>query len=184
MASVVEICNGALHFLGDEAITSLEDNTNRAILCKAFYPFVRDYVLRSHPWRCAMVRYHCALLVAVPLFGFSCQYQLPSDCLRVVGIEDEDVSWSVEGTKLLTDSSNGNIVYVKRITDPGEYDEMLVLVIMLKMAMLLASAITDKANLIEGLENLYKSVVQETKSVSAQEGSPQAFESNVLVDVR
>jgi hypothetical protein len=50
--------------------------------------------------------------------------------------------------------------------------------------MFLASAITDKANLIEGLENLYRSVMQETKSVSAQEGSQQAFESNVLVDVR
>ena len=184
MASEVEICNGALHFLGDSAITSLDDNTDRAILCKAFWHFVRDYVLRSHPWKCAIVRYQCGLLVDTPLFGFTYKFQLPSDCLRVIGLEEEDATWNVEGKELVSDSSNRNIVYIKQITDPGEFDPMLVMVMMLKMAMFLASAITDKAVLIEGLEKLYTKVMQEAKSVNAQEGSPQAFESNVLVDVR
>ena len=188
MASQVEISNGALAFLGDSPITSMDDNTNRAILCKTFYPFVRDYVLRSHPWRCAIVRYTCGLLTEMPIFGFNYKFQLPDNCLRVIGLEasseDETIVWGVEGKELLSNSSNGNIVYVKRVDDPGEFDSMLTNTIMVRLAMFLASAITDKAVLIDGLKRLYDITIQEAKSVNAQEGSTQTIESNALTNVR
>lgn len=186
MASEVEICNGALEMLGDQSITSLDDNTTRAKLCKTFYPFVRDFVLRAHPWRCATKRYTCGLLAEVPVFGYTYQFQLPTDCLRVVLLEDDegDLSWNREGDKILSESTNGNIIYIQSLSDPSKMDPMLVMAVMAKLAAILAHAITDKANLIGGLEDLYAKLLQDARSVNAQEGSTQAFESNVLVDVR
>ena len=186
MANQVEICNVALNFLGDLSITSIDDDTTRARLCKAFWPVVLDYVLREHPWKCAVIRYSCALLGAAPLFGFTHQYQLPDNCLRVIAFEGEedDYAWQVEGRVVVTDYSPCHIIYVARVDDAAELDSMVTMAVAVKLAMFLAHAITDKANLVEGLENLYKKVLDGARAVNAQEGSPTAFESNVLVDVR
>ena len=45
MASEVGICSNALRKLGDDPITSLTDDTERARLCNAFYTDARDAVL-------------------------------------------------------------------------------------------------------------------------------------------
>jgi len=50
MATEVSICSNALRRLGDDPITALTDDTERARLCNAFYVPSRDLVLRSHPW--------------------------------------------------------------------------------------------------------------------------------------
>ena len=54
MASEVDLCNNALGQLGEDSITSLDDNSKKARLCKRFYPDARDTVLRAYPWRCAI----------------------------------------------------------------------------------------------------------------------------------
>jgi len=56
MATAVSICSNALRKLGDDPITSLTDDTERARLCNAFYEPTRDAVLRSHPWNFAIER--------------------------------------------------------------------------------------------------------------------------------
>jgi len=56
MATEVSICSNALRRLGDDPITSLTDDTERARLCNAFYQDSRDLVLRSHPWNFAITR--------------------------------------------------------------------------------------------------------------------------------
>ena len=52
MASVVDICNGALNQLGASTILSLTEDSKNARLCNARYTQVRDSLFRSHPWNC------------------------------------------------------------------------------------------------------------------------------------
>ena len=52
MASVVDICNGALNQLGATTILSLTEDSKNARLCNSRYTQVRDSVFRSHPWNC------------------------------------------------------------------------------------------------------------------------------------
>ena len=54
MATEVSICSNALRKLGDDPITSLTEDTERARLCNAFYNTARDSLLRSHPWNFAI----------------------------------------------------------------------------------------------------------------------------------
>ena len=89
MNSVVEIANAALLRIGAGLILDLDEDAKAARLCRQLYGPVRDAVLRAHPWNCALCRCDLARLATAPVFGFAHQYQLPSDCLRVIGLADE-----------------------------------------------------------------------------------------------
>ena len=101
MASVIQICNSALNQLGAGSITALTENSKNARLCNERYETVRDAVYRSHPWNCLIKRVQLAQDSDTPAWGFSFQYTLPSDCLRVLQIKDYDADYKIEGRKLL-----------------------------------------------------------------------------------
>ena len=96
MASKVDICNSALRKLGVERINSLTEDNSRAKVCNDRYDILRDEMLRSHPWKFAIKRTTAAAILAVPLFDWEKQYQLPSDCLRVLRVNDDYTKWSLE----------------------------------------------------------------------------------------
>ena len=56
MASVVDICNGALNQLGASTILTLTEDSKNARLCNARYTQVRDSLFRSHLWNCLTKR--------------------------------------------------------------------------------------------------------------------------------
>ena len=86
MASVVQICNSALNQLGASSITALTENSKNARICNERYETIRDAVFRSHPWNCLVTRVQLAQDTETPAWGFSYQYTLPSNCLRVLSI--------------------------------------------------------------------------------------------------
>ena len=74
MASVVDICNGALNQLGATTILSLTEDSKNARLCNSRYTQVRDAVFRSHPWNCLQKRVELAADTTAPAWGFSYAY--------------------------------------------------------------------------------------------------------------
>ena len=119
MASVVQICNSALNQLGAASITALTDNSKNARLCNARYETIRDAVYRSHPWNCLIKRQQLAQDTATPAYGFKFQFTLPSDCLRLLGLDAYNSDHKVEGRKILCNESTIKISYVAQITDPN-----------------------------------------------------------------
>ena len=77
MASVVGICNIALNNIGDEKISSLSDNNDRARACDLRYEDVRDAVLRAHPWNCATTRVELAQSTDTPVWGSATSMPFP-----------------------------------------------------------------------------------------------------------
>lgn len=185
MPSIVQICSNALTKLGAEPITSFDDNSNRSKLCQAYYPDVRDAVLRSYPWNCAIVRGTPALDATEPTYGYSYRFALPVDpyCLRVLDVED-GVEYRIEGRYLLCDESGVNIKYIARITDPGAYDSLLVEAIECRLAAELAYPITRSPTLIDAMWKLYEVKLREARGVDGQEGTPEYWQSNALTEVR
>ena len=79
MASVVDICNGALNQLGATTIVSLTEDSKNARLCNARFTQIRDSVFRSHPWNCLQKRLELSSSTDTPAWGFSCLlYTSPS----------------------------------------------------------------------------------------------------------
>ena len=170
MASIVDICNGALNQLGASTILTLTEDSKNARLCNARYTQVRDSVFRSHPWNCLQKRLQLAADTATPAWGFTKQYTLPADCLRVLTILDYDADYKIEGRKILTDNSTMKILYISRIEDPNEYDELLRETLSAALAADIAYAITSSNPTATNMFNLFQSKLKEARFVDSTEG--------------
>lgn len=190
MASEVDLCNNALGQLGEEGITSLDDNSKKARICKRFYPDTRDTVLRAYPWRCAIEFQDLTQLSGIDVITgseFAYTYQLPTDpwCLRALLLNnDKSIMWEVIGRKLCTDEPTVNLRFIKRVTDPGSFDTLLYDSISARMAMKLAYPITGKPDLSPTMWKLYDLILGEARAIDSQEGHYDEIQSDDLLDVR
>jgi len=147
MAGVIDIVNQALSALGEARITSLDDPGQAAGLARSLYDSVRDAEIERHSWNFARTRIMLPALKDPPAFGWSHQYQLPSDCLRVQEagprpraltedfIAGENRAWLIEGRNLLTNQGPPlNLIYLRRVEDPASYPPAFVEVLAAKLA--------------------------------------------------
>ena len=191
MATEVSICSNALRKLGDDPITSLTEDTERARLCNAFYETARDSLLRSHPWNFAITRATLAQLSTTPAYGFAYQYALPTDpyCLRVLEMEYQDYIFKIEnlatvGRVLLSDESTAKILYVGRITDTTLFDSLFVDTLTAHLSAKLAYPITNSTTLQAQMQQLYQAKLSEARSVDGQEGFIDDLVSDTFTDFR
>jgi|TARA_R110002073_G_scaffold33206_3_gene99857 hypothetical protein len=191
MATEVSICSNALRKLGDDPITSLTEDTERARLCNAFYNTARDSLLRSHPWNFAITRASLTRLSSTPAYGFAYQYALPTDpyCLRVLEMEYQDYIFKIEnlateGRVLLSDESTAKILYVGRITDTTLFDSLFIDTLTAHLALKLAYPITNSVTLQAQMQKLYQAKLSEARSVDGQEGFIDDLVSDTFTDFR
>ena len=170
MASVVDICNGALNQLGASTILTLTEDSKNARLCNARYTQVRDSVFRSHPWNCLQKRLQLAADSDAPAWGFTKQYTLPADCLRVLTILDYDADYKIEGRKILTDNSTMKILYISRDEDPNQYDELLRETLSAALAADIAYAVTSSNPTVTNMYNLFQDKLKDARFVDSTEG--------------
>lgn len=131
MASQTEIVNVCMTLLGEDRVTSIDDNVKQARAAKAMWGISRDALLSAYNWSFAKARAQLSALAGAPSFQFSLKYQMPSDCLRLTFIGDYYVGadltnyrgspteeYAIEGREILTNiAAPLNIKYVKRVTD-------------------------------------------------------------------
>ena len=170
MASVVDICNGALNQLGASTILTLTEDSKNARLCNSRYTQVRDSLFRSHPWNCLIKRVELAKDTATPSWGFSYQFTLPADCLRVITILNYDYDYKIEGRKVLANHATVKIQYVSRVTDANEYDELLRETISASLAADIAFAVTSSNPTASNMYKLFQDKLREARFVDATEG--------------
>ena len=191
MATEVSICSNALRRLGDDPITSLTEDTERARLCNAFYGDTRDYVLRSHSWNFATTRATLPQLSTTPIYEYSYQYALPTDpyCLRVLSMEYNDYIYKIEhvagiGRVLLSNEDTAKILYVARITDTTQFDSMFVDCLTAKLAAELAYPVTNSTTLQTQMEKLYMAKISEARAIDGQETFIDDIVSDTFTDFR
>ncbi|QDP57960.1 MAG: hypothetical protein Unbinned2189contig1000_45 [Prokaryotic dsDNA virus sp.] len=174
MPSVVDICNSALNLIGASNILDLTEDSKSARICNQRYAFVRDATFRSHPWNCLLRRATLAPDTETPAFDFSKQFSLPNDpyCLRVLQLQDQDLVYKIEGRKILVNSDEVKVLYVARVEDPNEYDQLLVETIVARLASDIAYGLVNSASLMVQLNTMYKAKLVEARFVDANEGTP------------
>lgn len=186
VAADVDICANALRLLGEDPIVSLEDDSERARLCNAFYAPTRDAVLRAHAWNFALRRAALNRLAAAPLFEWQAQFQLPADpfCLRVIRTDNDEYPWKIEGRLLLTNRDSVKILYVARILDVTLYDPLFVDALTYRLAEKMAMPITGSLEKAKAFRELYLQILAEALTYDGQEGTPDVFEADQLIRVR
>jgi len=136
---------------------SIDDDVKPAREARAVYNIMRDALFASYNWSFAKERAAIPALVAAPPFGFSFQYQIPSDALRILFIGDYyaglDLSsyrsaptqlYEIEQRKILTNlDSPLHIKYVKQIVDSTQWTAQFTFAFVAKLAELLAEPLTQ-----------------------------------------
>ena len=174
MASEVDIANSALNMIGASNIYSLTEDSVAARIMNQRYEFVRDAVFRSHPWNCLVRRASLARNTTAPTWGYEYAYNLPTDpfCLRVLRLEKLDIDYKVEGRTIVSDETTMKIKFVGRVTDPNEYDTLLIETISARLAADTCYSITNSNSLVASMYSLYEAKLKEARFVDATEGMP------------
>ncbi len=185
MVSEVDICNAALVKLGDEnTISALGQDGREGEICELMYPQVRDRLLASHPWNFAIGRRTLIADTTDPDFEFNNQYFLPGDFLRALGMFDSQERWKIEGDKLLTDENIVQLLYIKKVTNTGQYPALFSETISSTLAGEIAEVITGSTNKAKFFLEEGEKKHREAKRRDGQEGTPDNFQSNVYTSTK
>lgn len=194
--SEINIASNAIIRLGGEPISSFSDGgapggNKHGVIAGNLWPEVRDAALRSHPWNCAVKRVKLAPMTEKPAFGYSNQFALPGDWLRVLDINDNqqyDPDFRVEtygSTRvLLVSKESVNLRYIYRNEDVSKWDSMLVIATELMMAVAMCYPVTLSFQLRNDLRAELDGVLRQARAINGQEEAQQQFGDFPLLESR
>ena len=190
MASLVQIANRTLQKMGSTGtLVSLDDNVKSARTLKASYPIVLEKELRARVWNFSKVRTTLEALVTTPAFGFTKEFQLPSDCLRVLQVGQVrldlasidyrtglEALFKIEGRKILTDMAAPlPVLYVARVTDTSQFDSCFIDSFACRWAIETCKQITGSTEIKADLKRDYMLAIAEAEAANAIENPPEAI---------
>lgn len=200
MSEKIIIANMALSWLGEEEITSLEDDLDRARIMKTNYIPARDATLEAHEWSFAIRRFVPAKLEETPPYGVAYAFHVPSDILRVISVDPnqqddskpwrqpinsaEQLDWVIEGGNILC---NEDAIYcrgIRRVEDEGSFSPLFDHALAAKLASLTAVAITASAEIQANMFGLYDNFIREAKSRDGLQGRSKRIRARTLLKVR
>lgn len=198
MASQVDIVNLARLRLGEDTITSMTENTEGAFLANSLWELALDMELRAHVWKFALARTELATLVDAPAFGYDFQYQLPTDCIRVLNVGDtypgssigdyivgDDSLYKIEGKKILTNlSAPLKLVYVSRVSNTEDWDPSFPMVFAMRLAALMCERVSDSDAKREGVLKDYREQLVAAARANALESAPITIPTSTWINAR
>lgn len=185
-ATPVSICSNALRKLGDDPITSLTDNTERARLCNAMYAQLRDAMMTEYNWNLAKKRQALNQISGfTKVYGFEYAFQLPTDMLLLLEVDIAAGNrWVVEGDRLLTDISSINIKYLATTADTAKMGALFIEALTARIAWELAKPITGQQSTYDRMKVEYEEKLKLARHRDATQDFPKQFIYSGLVDAR
>ena len=188
-ASNVAIANLALTKLGDLRILNLTDNTKPAREVNAVFDMSRDYLQRRFSWRYCIKRANLAADSGTPLWDWSYQYQIPTDCLRILQVgqwyPSPDLSdlistggqeYVLEGKYILSNQAGPlKLRYLSRVTDPVQFDTAFDMAFSAYLAYLVAEPLTASAEQKQMAYNDYRNAIKDAVIANAIENPPESL---------
>lgn len=164
------IANQALARIGAKRLNDIDaDTTVEAIQVQTQYEQARDSLLRTHVWRFALARAVLSEDTDEPAFEWDHQYILPTDCLRVIGLYDTTATFRVEGRMLLTNDDSANLKYVRKVTNPIEFDSLFVDLLSLDLALRMVMPLSQDKQLRQILTEERKVLATRAMLVNREE---------------
>lgn len=179
MATKTSIANRALNILGQNGVTNISsDDSDRANLLNNVYDSVLDEILSETMWNFSVKRANLTTLdVTIPWTGddLSYAYLYPSDCIRILDLDDNSMIWRVEVVEtskcILTDNESLGIRYIFRNTNTAQYHSKFINAFSYRLATELAFNI-DRGRVGELWDIYLERILPDAISANSQEGSP------------
>lgn len=194
MISEVSIFNQALSWLGQDQISSFDDDNRRAEWGQNNYPFIRDAVLEERMWTFATARkvsetedtaeWGPQYRHAVPL-GWLSVFR----CYRDVSGSDpgcwlKSEGWVREGADILAMDSTVYLWGVKRVVDTGQFSPLFAQALAARIAADACIPFTENRLLQADMWRLYQAKLADAATRDGQQGSNERFRSSALIDAR
>lgn len=144
----VDVCNQAIDLFGSTRFTLANQGTNTLGIKSALhYDQTRDALLRSFTWSFATKRKKLYPDNETPDFGPDFRYKLPIDFWRLK--EDASINDNtrvkhrpvIESGYLLSNENEVNLIYIRKVTDPDEFDPLFTEVLIYRLAVKLRPSI-------------------------------------------
>ncbi len=176
--TVETICNQALTSIGAARIDSITDTTDKNSRdCNAIYEHVRNSVLTDHIWSFAQKR--VALVESAdpdPVWTedwVTIAYDKPTDMLQLNFVNQPRALVKVEGSQILSDTSELQIKYTFELTDVTQFTSKFVEALGAKLAAELAISLANKVTLAEQLFTIYyEKKLPQAITIDSQQGTP------------
>lgn len=183
-SSEVDICNLALQRLGAKAISGLNEDSTAGRECNRVYEHARDSELRAYQWNFARARASLPADATSPIFGFANSFPLPVDYLRL--LPDSEVrDWQIEGRNILTDDSAPlQIIYLKRVTDPNDFDELFLDLLVSRIAVDIVEKVTQSNTKAQLVRETYREAKKSARRIDSFESVAQEAPTDTWVTAR
>ena len=158
------------------------DDNKASRTIEAIYDGLLKTLQRSYRWAFTIRRVKVAALTDVPEFGYSLQYQLPADFLRMDEIRDSsllplwhwgngaDPRWQIEGRRILTDiESPLHLRYGAYIPDPSQWDSTFSEAFACALAVEMCESITQSSTKKQSAQQDFDTAMKAARSASAIE---------------
>lgn len=164
-ATWLNMANIALTRINKQVLQTLDDSSTSAMLCNQLIPSSVKMVLNQNDWHSARKRALIAPQLDAPAFGYSHQFAMPSDFVRLVKVESE-LPWEKEGEMILSDEEALAIIYIAYPNTPDTLDPLIVDTITTLLAAQLSVSLTSDSTITNLLyqeteQKLYKAKLAE-----------------------
>jgi hypothetical protein len=192
MPSITQLANRTLQKLGAQSrLTSIDQDIKTARVLKDAYDQVRRREQRANVWNYTKLRVGLPPEATIPAFGFTKQYVIPSDCLRILQVGNTRVDLSsldyrsggekqfaIENNRILTDlASPLYILYCADVTDTSKWDACFDDVFCNRWAIETVESIAQSTTKKESLKDDYRKSIYEARVANAIENPPEAIAS-------
>lgn len=189
--SEVSICNQALSWLGQNPISSLDDQSKSAELCKINYPMLRDAVTEERLWTHATVR-AVSEVEDMDEWGQMFRHVQPIDWLQTMRVyrhvsqrnKITAKGWVKEGKYILSYEKKVYLYGVRRVVSPDEFTQLFVQALAARIAADLAIPLTENRQLQLDMWNLYERKLSDAASRDGAQGSNELIKSDTLINDR
>lgn len=181
--TAIEIINLALSDCGVDLIADINEDTAEGRQAKAKYGPIRDSVLESREWTFAKQRLLLAQDAVAPAFGYTYQYILPSNVIRVIrvynnsgtinGRPDLVDDWVREGYRVLTDEASPIFAEVLLRVDEGAFSPGMVMALAARLTSAFAIPLTENRQLAKDFMDNYKALVTDAGAMDGSQGRTQ-----------
>ncbi|WP_207625639.1 hypothetical protein [Paenalcaligenes suwonensis] len=191
--SKVAIANRALTKLGAARIIALDDDSKASNTMDSMFDIVCEAELRANVWHFAKARAELPALSERPAFGYSHQFQLPADYLRIVQVGSPQFvgtpgikgRYSIEGRRILIDHEGPlRVRYIRKISDPTLFDALFVEALACRLAAESCEAITNSNSKKQAMWEEYGQALTVARRANAIERPALAMSDDTWLEAR
>jgi ethanolamine utilization microcompartment shell protein EutS len=182
-SSKIEMVNGALIELGAVILSSLTEDKLEVDVANEIYDEVYGDLLAKAPWRFAVKKADLSHLIAAPLNEWADQFDLPAQCVRVLGVYPRRTAYEIFGSTICANATALAVDYVERVSEsllPPPFVRLMSIELAVRMCM----SITNDAELKRLLQQDARMQFAAALAADAQQRPNVPIQSSPFVDCR